>query len=84
MAGRSGNVRTVGFVSPDGEMHMFGKEYKPKAGKIRVSMVQDLQWTPALERLDNSTWDAFDEFAFQNIKAYWESLNGPYTAEIIS
>ena len=83
MAGRSGNVRTVGYMTPDGEMHMFGKEYKPTAGKVRVSMYRELSWEPAMERLDNNEWDALDEFCFQNVKAYWESINGPYTAEII-
>jgi hypothetical protein len=83
MAGRSGTVRTVGYMSPDGEMHLFEKGYKPTAGKIAVSMYSS-SWTQALERLNNQEWDALDEFVFTDVKAHWETLNGSYTAEVLS
>jgi hypothetical protein len=83
MAGRSGNVRTVGYMSPDGEMHMFEKGHKPTAGKSMVSMY-DNSWKRAMALLDTQEWTALDEFIFTDVKAYWETLNGAYTAEVVS
>jgi hypothetical protein len=83
MAGRSGQVRTVGYMSPDGKVSLFAKEHKPTAGKVVLSMYVR-SWESAMSRLDNNEWDALDEFVFTDVKAHWESLNGPYTAEVIS
>jgi len=78
--GRSGNVRTVGYMSPDGVMHMFenskgdSKGYIESIGKMVVS-THKACWDKAWTRLAEGTWEEIDDYLFSDVKSEWEKVH---------